>query len=139
MLSAALWSLWLTLAVVQPTLGAEAILGYWHGKSVCVRADWNAACNDEEVVYDFQRSSQRAHPVFLRAYKRVNGKFESMFDLDLAYRSNDHRWFADFANSRVRIQWRFWARSDTLWGEVELRPSRHVGRHVLAVRDTVRP
>ncbi len=28
------------------------LLGHWRGESICVKADWNAACNDEVVFYD---------------------------------------------------------------------------------------
>lgn len=34
---------------------AGAILGTWRGTSICVREDWNSACNDEQVIYHVTR------------------------------------------------------------------------------------
>jgi len=62
------------------------LLGHWRGESICVKADWNAACNDEVVFYDVV-PGEKPDRVLLRAYKIVNGRNEPMGDLEFAYES----------------------------------------------------
>ncbi len=110
------------------------IVGRWHGESICVKAAWNSACNDERVVYDFVADSAPPGRVRLRASKLVGGRPESMGDLDLAYRPADSTWFGDFSNSRVRIRWEYRVRGDSLSGRVIDRASGRVARAVRAAR-----
>lgn len=110
------------------------ILGRWHGFSVCVKADWNASCNDEEVMYDFVPVGQRADSVTLHASKLVSGAFEPMYDLDFHLDPARHRWTGDFSNQRVSIQWRYEVSDTLLTGTVVLFPSGRVGRNVVARR-----
>lgn len=49
------------------------ILGRWEGESICVRAPWNSACNDEKVVYVFEPSPTHKGGVLQHASKLVDG------------------------------------------------------------------
>ena len=122
-----------TEAQVAP---AQAIVGRWRGTSICVKAEWNAACNDEVVVYDFVPSAQSTGTISLHAKKMVNGSPQPMYDLDFSYDSAAGEWKADFSNSRVRIRWSYRVDGTTLSGRVVFLPSGRVGREVSATRDT---
>ena len=80
----------LLLSSLVMTQGAGAghptseLVGRWRGTSICTKADWNAACHDEEALYDFQEGVAPGH-VLSKGYKIVNGKPEYMGDLDFAY------------------------------------------------------
>lgn len=124
----------LTLALAGESTGPRDILGRWYGTSTCVKASWNAACNDEEVRYNFApigADSTRAHMV---ADKLVGGQWELMGELDFAWDGAAREWNGDFENSRVKIRWTYRVSHDTLTGEVIIFPDRRIGRHVVAVR-----
>ncbi len=126
------------LGLVAPLAAQQApsatILGRWHGFSVCVKADWNGACNDEEVQYDFVPVGRRTDSVTLHAAKLVSGAFEPMYDLDFHLDIATRRWTGDFSNQRVSIQWRYDVSDTLLTGTVILFPSGRVGRNVVARR-----
>ncbi|MFN8582101.1 MAG: hypothetical protein U0163_14150 [Gemmatimonadaceae bacterium] len=119
----------------QQTQAAREILGRWRGTSLCVKADWNRACNDEVIVYDFVPDSSDASRIMQHAYKVVNGKLDLMGDLSYAYTPTSQTWDADFSNSRVSIRWSYQIHGDSLVGWVTDRPTSRVGRHVVARRD----
>lgn len=112
----------------------ESIAGRWHGESICVKAAWNAACHDEQIVYDVEPDSAAPGRMRFHASKIVGGQPEWMGDLDLQYRRADSTWFGDFSNTRVRIRWEYRVHGDSLTGRVvDLRTGR-VGRAVRAAR-----
>lgn len=111
----------------------RAILGHWEGRSVCVEAPWNSACNNEDVVYSFVPAKRG---VLLHASKIVAGRPEPMYDLEFTYAAARGAWDGDFANARVRIRWTYEVSGDTLVGQVVMLPSQVVGRHVVAWRET---
>jgi hypothetical protein len=49
----------------------KSIAGRWHGESICVKAAWNAACHDEEVVYDVAPDSTQPGRMRFHASKIV--------------------------------------------------------------------
>ena len=120
----------LLLALLQQP--SDSILGRWEGTSICIKADWNASCHDEVTRYDFVRAT--GDTLTLHAYKQVNGTFESMGDLDFTYDSAAHRWRAEFANSRVHIEWSFQVVGGRLTGVVVDLPGRRKARDVVAHR-----
>ena len=125
----------LTASSHQPRdQGPTAILGWWHGTSTCVRAPWNSACNDEEILYEFVPGSGNSAHTLLHASKLVGGGFVPMYDLAFTYSPDSSTWGGDFANARVNIQWTYRLRGDTLIGKVVLRPDMRVGRNVVAWR-----
>lgn len=129
---------WLLLGLLAVTGSAApphaAIRGWWRGTSTCIKADWNAACHDEQVIYRFTPAAKDSTQSTLRAWKLVAGKPELMGDLDFAYEADSARWNGDFANGRVDIRWSYWIVRDTLMGQVVIRPGMQVGRRVVAVR-----
>jgi len=114
--------------------GPTTILGWWHGTSTCVRAPWNAACNDEEVLYEFVPLPPDTNRSMLHAAKIVQGQVVPMGDLEVTYSPERLSWDGDFANARVSIRWTYELHGDTLIGQLLLRPEMRVGRHVLARR-----
>jgi hypothetical protein len=113
-----------------------AILGGWHGSSLCVVASWNAACANEDVVYDFRLSATGPERVTLHASTLVSGAPRWMYDLDFAYDSTAGAWSGDFQNRRVSIRWTYRVKGDSLIGQVVERPSGRVARNVTATRVT---
>ena len=110
------------------------LLGHWRGESICVKADWNAACNDEVVFYDFVPGEKPDH-VLAHAYKIVNGRNEPMGDLEFAYDAGLKAWTADFSNARVRIRCVFDVHGASLDGRlVDLKAGR-VARHIRVSRE----
>jgi hypothetical protein len=118
-----------------PIAPAASILGVWRGSSICVKADWNASCNDEIVRYDFRPSTTHAGGALMHAEKMVNGAFEPMGDLEFVFDSATDAWVGDFRNQRVNIRWSFRVLGDSLSGQVVTMPDRRVARHAGARRD----
>jgi len=123
-----------------PASTPPSILGYWHGRSTCIKAPWNAACNDEEVLYHFVPAADPPGQVLLKAYKYVNGAPESMYDLQFAWDSTRHRWAARYSNSRVRILWSYTVEDSVLIGRLVDLPDERLVRNVLVtlVADSTR-
>ena len=86
-----------------PSPAAE-IAGRWSGTSDCIKADWNAACNDERVVYFFERKPD-SNTVVQHAYKYVGARLELMGDLDYTYDTAAKTWVALWSNDRFRLRW----------------------------------
>jgi hypothetical protein len=126
----------LLLMLVAAALGQDpaSIAGRWHGESICVKAAWNAACHDEEIVYVVEPDSTSPGRMRFHASKIVGGRLEPMGDLDLEYRRADSTWFGDFSNTRVRIRWEYRVHGDSLTGRLVDRESGRVARAVRAAR-----
>lgn len=120
-------------------LGASAdhptseLVGRWRGTSICTKADWNAACHDETVVYEATEGAAPGH-VRLEAYRIVNGSAVDMGDLDFAYDAGAKAWVAEFANTRTRSRWTFAVSGDQIDGRGVLLPSMQVARTVHVTR-----
>lgn len=112
----------------------DQVLGRWEGTSTCIKADWNAACHDEVVRYDFARAAGRGDTITLHAYKQVQGAWDWMGDIDFRYDSTGRRWVGEFANSRVHIEWSYWLVGTDLRGQVVSLPDRRKARDVVAHR-----
>jgi len=111
---------------------APSILGYWQGRSICVKAPWNAACNDEAVLYHFVPSADQPGQVLLNAFKYVNGAPEPMYDLAFAWDSTHRQWAARYSNSRVHILWSYTVVATALTGRLEDLPDNRLVRNVSA-------
>jgi hypothetical protein len=114
--------------------GPSAILGWWHGTSICTKAPWNAGCNDEIAVYEFVAAPPDSDHAILHGFKVVQGQLDSMGDLPMVYAPDSAVWHGDFANGRVSIRWSFRVQGDTLLGQLVDRPSLRVSRTAKAVR-----
>jgi hypothetical protein len=121
-------------AAAHPT---SELVGRWTGSSVCTKADWNAACHDEEALYDFQEGVAPGH-VLSKGYKMVNGKPEYMGDLDFAYDETAKAWVAEFSGTSVQSRWIFEPHGDDLRGRAVLLPSMRVGRTIHVTRQPSR-
>ena len=110
------------------------LLGHWRGTSICVKADWNAACNDEVVFYDFV-PGEKPERVLLHGYKIVNGQNEWMGDLDFAYDAGLKAWAADFSNARVRIRFVFDVHGSSLEGRLLDLKTDRIARHIRVSRE----
>jgi len=115
---------------------ANSVFGRWEGKSICVKADWNSACNDETVRYDMIPVAATADSVDVHAEKLVNGSFEWMGDLRLGLRAADQTWSREFKAPRngKSVVWRYMVRGDSLLGTLTERPSGRLIRTVRAAR-----
>ena len=116
---------------------SDALLGRWEGTSICIKADWNAACHDETTRYDVVRAAGRGDTLVVHAFKLVGGAYEPMGDLDATWDSAGRRWVAPFANSRVHIEWSYWLAGAELRGQVVTLPERRKARDVVAHRVAV--
>ena len=124
----------LALAILAGPHPTSELLGHWRGESICVKADWNAACNDEVVFYDFV-PGDKSDRVLVHAYKIVNGQNLPMGDLDFAYDAGLKAWAADFSNARVRIRFVFDVHGASLDGRLLDLKAGRVARHIRASRE----
>lgn len=113
------------------------LVGRWHGSSVCTKAEWNAACHDEEALYDASEGARPGH-VLLKGYKVVNGQPEFMGDLDFTYDETAKAWVSDYAGPRVHSRWIFEVRGDDLNGRTVILPTMRVGRTIHGTRQSSR-
>ena len=116
-----------------------AIMGLWHGTSICVKASWNAACNDEVTEYDFVPGSTDSMRGTIHAFKIVQGVRDSMGALPITFAPTAQRWDARFTSRRGDARWSFWIHGDTLLGELLVNPDSQVARHVVALRPGGQP
>ena len=139
MITAAVLVLW-SLAVTQggaPGHPTSELVGRWRGPSICTKADWNAACHDEDALYDFKEGVAPGH-VLCKGYKMVNGKPDYMGDLDFAFDATDKAWVAEYAGPRVQSRWIFEVTGDELKGRVLLLPEKRIGRMIHVTRQPSR-
>lgn len=122
-----------SLRAQEPT---PPLLGMWHGTSICVKASWNASCNDEEIFYEFVPTKGGLPGILLRAAKRVGSAIEPMGDLEIQPDTGEARWAGEFSNSRVHIRWLYQVSDSGLTGSLILLPSMQVARAVRAQRDS---
>jgi hypothetical protein len=125
---------------LAPALAAQqsaaTILGQWRGQSICVKAEWNASCNDEQVIYRFEPAAAGGRVVTMHAFKIVNGVEEPMGDLDFAPDSVPNQWSGEFSNARVHIRVSYIVTGDSLVGRMVDVPDGRPRRNMAAVRDS---
>jgi hypothetical protein len=113
------------------------LVGRWRGPSICTKAEWNAACHDEDALYEFTEGVAPGH-VLAKGYKVVDGKPEYMGDLDFAFDVTDKAWVAEYVGPRVRSRWIFEVTGNDLSGRVVLLPEKHIGRTIHVARQSSR-
>jgi hypothetical protein len=130
----------LVAALLVPRLEAQqapaSILGRWHGQSICVKAEWNAACHDEEVIYDVVSSTAGPDRVTVHAFKLVAGVVEPMGDIDFAPDFIPNQWSGEFSNARVHVRLSYIVAGDSLRGRMVDVPDGRPRRTMAAVRDS---
>ena len=113
-----------------------AILGRWHGRSICEKGPASTACRDEEVMYRFTPSSQDHDQVRLHAEKVVHGAVVPMGDLELSFNEVANSWVAEINSSRLHALWQYRVDGSHLDGRLVDIPSNRLRRQVRAVRDS---
>ena len=114
---------------------ADAIVGAWHGTSLCADKQVDIACKDEEALYVIDSAAGPRGPVRWQAYKIVNGAPELMGVSRFTYDSTAGTWFWDL-NARVRGRFTFSVRGDSLIGDLREGPSRRLVRRIAVGRCT---
>jgi hypothetical protein len=117
----------------QGTAPAAAIVGVWHGTSLCTDKQVDRSCHDEEVVYVVDSAAGRMGPVRLQIDKIVNGAREYMGDSRLTYDSTAHIWFVELT-TRMQMRWTFTVRGDSLLGEAREMPAQRLFRRIAVAR-----
>ena len=112
---------------------SQAIVGTWHGTSLCVDKQVDRACHDEEVVYVVDSAAGPRGPVRWQADKIVNGARESMGVSRLTYDSTGQHWLVDIT-ARFRGRWTLAVHGDSLVGDLSELPAHRLVRRIAVVR-----
>jgi hypothetical protein len=114
----------------------DAVLGVWHGTSLCTDREVAPACKDEQVRYTFTRLEGPAPGRYhLAADKLVNGEYARMGDLDFAFDPAQATWTSEFQNARFHGVWSLRLGSDGLEGTLVDVPTGKVVRRIAVRRD----
>jgi len=124
------------LLLAQTHKPAE-LFGTWRGTSICADRVAAPACADEQVIYEFTAGS-KAGTVHWKADKLVNGRRESMGDLELAYDEREKCWAVEFRSPRVSSVWCVTASGNRLTGTAWLLPGKEIIRRVDVRKDPAR-
>lgn len=122
--------------VAQATPSDPGVLGRWRGTSLCVKASWNAACRDEQVIYHFARAAADSNRIALHAEKLVGTTVVPMGDLELRFDEVAGSWVAQFPTARGHVLWSYRVEQGQLIGRLVEMPSGRLVRNVNAVRDS---
>ena len=105
------------------------LIGLWRGTSTCTDRVAAPACQDEIIVYEFTAGSQPG-TVHWVADKVVNGKRQSMGELDLVYDKTEKCWKVEFTSPQVKVVWRLSVDDRQLSGTARLVPGNETVRKV---------
>jgi predicted GH43/DUF377 family glycosyl hydrolase len=117
----------------QARTPAAAMVGTWHGTSLCVDKQVDRACRDEEVLYEIDSAAGPRGPVRWQADKIVNGVRENMGVSRLTYDSTAQNWFFDM-QTRFHGRWTVAVRGDSLLGELQELPAHRLVRRIAVGR-----
>lgn len=126
------WSLILLVSSVTVQASApppSQLLGTWRGTSTCTDRVAAPACNDEVVIYEFT-TGVKPGTVRWAADKVVNGKRETMGEMELAYDDGEKCWKAEFSSPRVRTVWRLSVDGTKMTGSARLLPGNETVRKI---------
>ena len=112
----------------------DAIVGTWHGSSLCVDRKAAPACNDETVVYDIVATAGKKDTVTVTADKVVDGKPLTMGVLDFT-RETDGGWTTEIETPRVHVLWRLTVDGRKMTGTMAQVPSKTVVRRMALDKD----
>jgi len=127
--------MWLLVTAAAPANAPKKeILGTWRGTSICTKAAASGGCHDETVLYEFTDLPKMSDTVRLKASKLVNGRFESMGEIDFRYEPASKRWAGEFKNERVHILWSFVVHGRKITGKCEGLPGNQITRNAEATR-----
>jgi hypothetical protein len=112
-----------------------ATLGEWRGPSLCTDRVRAPACKDEEVLYHFTPVAGGPEgKVHLKADKLVDGKFETMGELDFEYDSATKEWKSEFRSPRFHGLWTYAVDGRRLSGTLIDLPSKALIRRISCAR-----
>jgi predicted GH43/DUF377 family glycosyl hydrolase len=117
----------------QTQTPAAAIVGTWHGTSLCVDKQVDRACRDEEVIYEIDSAAGPRGPVRWQADKIVNGVRGNMGVLRLMYDPPAQSWFFDM-QTRFHARWTVAVHGDSLIGDLQELPAHRLVRRIAAGR-----
>lgn len=123
------------LAAQSPSGAAASILGTWRGSSLCADRAHDAACRDEQVVYQVDSAAGPNGPVRMVADKIVNGARVTMGVIRLQYDTATHVWSAEL-ETRFRARWSFQPKGPEMTGTLIELPTGRVVRHVAVKRSS---
>lgn len=126
---------WLVLGTGPVHAQEGEILGTWRGTSICVKEDWNSACNDEQVIYHVTRAPSQPDSVAIDAQKLVDGEPEPMGTITVGYDSATKAWAGEWSNVRIHLLWTFVVNGKALTGTLFLLPEHRVARNISAKKD----
>lgn len=129
---------WLPVAAASQAtpVNLQQILGRWRGMSLCVKAPWNAACHDEQVIYHVARVASDSSRIALHADKQVGTAIVPMGDLECSFDRADNSWVAEFTNARGHVRWSFRPDRGRLSGTLTDVGAGRLLRNVTAARDS---
>ena len=114
---------------------APAVVGSWHGTSICVDKVRFPACHDEEIIYDVEPRPGTTDSVSVRGDRVVNGAREFMGELSFARRS-DGVWVADLPAGRAPDRWELSVDGHAMTGRLVSLPDGRLVRRVALQRMT---
>jgi hypothetical protein len=117
----------------QTETGAAKLVGDWTGESICVGEI--GSCHDETVVYHISLDASDPTKVKMGADKIVNGKPESMGDIDLKYDAKNNTLTGDLTSPRYRGIWEFTVKEYIMWGTLSLLPEKRIVRQIRVTRN----
>jgi hypothetical protein len=117
-------------AMAQKTTVPDSVLGDWYGESKCVGS--NTSCHDEIVIYHLAAVKTESAKVHWSADRVVNGKADSMGDLDFDYDVANSVLTSEFKIPRTggKAVWSFKIDGDKMHGTLTTYPENEVGRKV---------
>ncbi|MEA2570999.1 MAG: hypothetical protein QOI24_3000 [Acidobacteriota bacterium] len=127
----------LTCATLLPSslAAAEAApLGTWRGTSTCTDRVAAPACKDEIVVYELTAGAKTGI-VHWKADKIVDGKRQTMGEMDLTYDADDACWKAEFKSPRSHSVWCLKVDGTHMTGTAWLLPGKQTVRKVDVRKD----
>jgi hypothetical protein len=124
----------LALSAVASAQKPEQLLGTWRGTSTCTDRVAAPACNDETVVYEF---TPGAKPGVIRwvADKIVDGKRDSMGELELSWDAAESCWKSVFESPRMKSVWKLSVDGTHLTGTLQQVPGNQTTRKIDAKRE----
>jgi hypothetical protein len=112
------------------SLAAEvAPAGTWRGTSTCTDRVAAPACKDEVVVYEFTTGA-KAGTVHWKADKVVDGKRQTMGEMELTWDATDACWKSEFKSPRSHSIWCLKVDGTHMTGSAWLLPGKQTVRRI---------
>ena len=123
-----------TMAAAPADRDPSELIGTWRGTSTCTDLVAAPGCRDEVVVYELT-AGEKPGTVHWQADKVVDGKRQSMGEMDLVYDKDARCWSAEFTSPRVHSIWCLVVEGKHLTGTGRLLPGNQTIRRIDARKD----